>query len=563
MNTKRIKRYLLVTFLIGVAFLPLGFSNSYFEISKNLDIFATLYKELNSYYVDDVEPSKLIREGIDAMLESLDPYTAFISEAEMEGYRLQTTGKYGGIGSLIRRMGDYVVIAEPYEGYPADKYGLKAGDKVIEIEGKSAKNKNTQEISKMLKGQAGTQVSVIISRLKADGSEEQMEKVLTREEIKIKNVPYFGMVNEEVGYIRLTNFTENAGREVRKAFEELKQNENLKGIVFDLRGNPGGLLNEAVNVSNVFIPKGQEIVSTKGKIKEWEKLFKTLNPAVDNSMALAVLTNRGSASASEIVSGSIQDLDRGVIIGQKTFGKGLVQTTRSLTYNTKLKVTTAKYYIPSGRCIQAINYAERDKDGSVKKLPDSLKVAFETMAGRVVYDGGGIDPDIVLEPTKLSKISYSLLSKNLIFKYATIYHSKHENIAVARDFSFSDKDFEEFISFISEEEYDYTTKSEELLEDFTEAAQKEKYYDGIKEDLEALKQSVLHDKNKDINKHQEEIKELLVEEIVGRYYYRAGRVQASFAHDPELQEAVKVLLDDQQYRALLVPSEESIIDEEK
>ena len=428
-----------------------------------------------------------------------------------------------------------------------------AGDKIVEVEGKSAKGKNTEEVSKMLKGQAGTKVNVKISRLQADGSQQEIDLVITREEIKIDNVPFYGMVNDDIGYIRLSNFTEKAGKEVRDAYEELKLNENLKGIVFDLRNNPGGLLNEAVNVSNVFIPKNQEIVSTKGKIKEWDKTFKTLNTAVDAQTPLVVLTSKGSASASEIVSGSIQDLDRGVIVGQKTFGKGLVQTTRSLTYNTKLKVTTAKYYIPSGRCIQAINYAERDEDGSVGKIPDSLKTEFRTASGRLVYDGGGIDPDIVLEPTKLSKITYSLLAKNLIFDFATIYKSQHEEITDPRSFKLTDKDYEEFIEFISDKDYDYTTKSEELLEDFQETAQKEKYYDGIKEEFEKLKMSVKHDKNKDIQKHKEEIKELLEEEIVGRYYYRHGRIQAGFDKDPELQKAIEVLLDQTEYQALLMP----------
>lgn len=552
----KILRNLSFTLLIAlVAFLPLAFTNSpsYFEISKNLDIFATLYKELNSYYVDEVEPSKLIRKGIDAMLTSLDPYTSFISEAEMENYRLQTTGKYGGIGALIRKIDDYVVIAEPYQGYPADKYGMMAGDMIIEVEGKSAKGKNTEEVSKMLKGQAGTKVKVKISRLQANGSQKEIDLEVTREEIKIQNVPFYGMVNENIGYIRLSNFTEKAGKEVRDAYEELKLNENLQGIVFDLRGNPGGLLNEAVNVSNVFIPKNQEIVSTKGKIKEWDKTFKTLNAAVDDKTPLIVLTNKGSASASEIVSGSIQDLDRGLVIGQKTFGKGLVQTTRSLTYNTKLKVTTAKYYIPSGRCIQAINYAERDEDGSVAKIPDSLKIPFKTASGREVYDGGGIDPDIVLEPTKLSMISYSLLSRNLIFNFATHYRSKHEKIAAPLDFKFTEKDYQDFIDFISDKDYDYTTKSEDLLKEFEEAAQKEKYYEGIKSDFETLKASVKHDKNKDIEKHREEITELLQEEIVGRYYYLHGRIQAGFSKDTELQKAIEILTNKTEYQALLEP----------
>lgn len=552
---RKFKRSLFIFILVCVAVVPMAFvSTNYFEISKNLDIFATLYKELNSYYVDDIEPGKLIRTGIDAMLESLDPYTQFISEDEIEDYRLQTTGKYGGIGALIRKIGDWVVVAEPYKDYPADKAGLIAGDKIIEIDGKSVKGKDTDEVSKMLKGQAGTQVKVKYRRLKADGTEEEKDVLISREEIKIYNVQYAGMVNDQIGYIRLANFTENAGKEVKDALESLKQNnKGLKGLILDLRGNPGGLLNEAVNVSNVFINKGQEIVSTKGKVNEWDKSFKALNPAVDTSIPLAVLTNKSSASASEIVSGSIQDLDRGVIIGQKTFGKGLVQTTRSLTYNTKLKVTTAKYYIPSGRCIQAINYAEKDSTGSVVKIPDSLKVPFKTVSGRTVYDGGGIDPDIALEPLKYSKISVALLQKNHIFNWATIYHARHPQIAAAKDFHLTDAEYDDFVAYLTDKEYDYKTRSEELLEDFEKVTQEEKYYDGIKPDFEKLKASVMHDKNKDLIKFKDEIRSLLEEEIISRYYYRSGKIECSFDHDPELKEAVNVLLDEGKYTALLKP----------
>ncbi len=553
--TKKAKRFAIILSLVCLATLPMAFTaNNYFEISKNLDIFATLYKELNSYYVDEVEPSKLIRSGIDAMLESLDPYTQYISEAEMEDYRLQTTGKYGGIGALIRKIGDWVVVAEPYKDFPADKAGLMAGDQIIEIDGKSVKGKDTDEVSKLLKGQAGTQVKVKLKRLAAGGSETEMDVMISREEIKIYNVQYAGMVNDEIGYIRLSNFTENAGNEVKNALDNLRQTSpNLKGVVFDLRGNPGGLLNEAVNVSNVFVNKGQEIVSTKGKVKEWDKSFKTLNPSVDAAIPLAVLTNKGSASASEIVSGCVQDLDRGIIVGQKTFGKGLVQTTRSLTYNTKLKVTTAKYYIPSGRCIQAINYAERDSTGSVIKIPDSLKVAFKTASGRTVYDGGGIDPDILIEPERLNKITIALLQNNLIFNYATIYHAEHKEIAAAKDFSITDKEYDDFVAYLADKDYDYTTKSEELLEQFEKSSQDEKYYEGIKPDFEKLKSSIMHDKEKDLIKHKKEIRSLLEEEIVGRYYYRTGRIESGFEHDPDLKAAIEALNDPEKYSALLRP----------
>jgi carboxyl-terminal processing protease len=539
--------------VIGITFLAFSPNNNYFEISKNLDVFVSLYKELNTYYVDDVEPATLIRSGIDAMLETLDPYTNFISEDEIEDYRLQTTGKYGGIGAFIRKVDDYIVISEPYEGYPAFKAGLIGGDKIITVDGQSVKGKNSDDVSKMLKGQAGTAVNITVMRLQPDGTEKEITSTLLREEIKLLNVPYFGMINNEIGYIRLSNFTEKAGLEVREALESLKQNNSgLKGIIFDVRGNPGGLLHEAVNVSNVFIDKGKEIVSTKGKVKEWDKTFKTTNTAVDADISLVILTNKGSASASEIVSGAVQDLDRGVIVGQKTFGKGLVQTTRPLSYNTKLKVTTAKYYIPSGRCIQAINYAEKDEDGSVKKIPDSLKVAFKTSKGRVVYDGGGVDPDISVEPDKLSAISISLLNKNHIFNYATIYKTKHPEILPSKEFHLTEQEYQEFINYLKGKDYDYKTKSETSFEEFKKIAESEKYLEAILADLEKVNTNLKHDKENDLIKFKDEIKELLEEEIISRYYYSKGRTEATFDNDKDIQEAIKIINDTKKYNEILL-----------
>ncbi len=544
---------ILIIGCIGIAaYFSTGFVNNYFEVSKNLDIFATLYKEINTYYVDEIEPTKIMRKGIDAMLESLDPYTSFISEAEIEDYRFQTTGKYGGIGSLIRKSGDHVIIAEPYEGFPAHKAGLRAGDIILEIDGKSATKKNTTAISKILKGQPGTEVKILIKR---PGANENITKTLVREEIKVDNVPYYGMINENVGYIRLSNFTEKAGKNVRKAFEELKKDENLKALIFDLRGNPGGLLTEAVNVSNVFIDKGEEVVSTKGKIKDWDKQYKTLIMPVDLEIPLAVLTDRGSASASEIVSGVIQDLDRGVIIGQKSFGKGLVQTTRPLSYNSQLKVTTAKYYIPSGRCIQAIDYSSRNKDGSTDKIPDSLRSEFKTRNGRLVYDGGGISPDIKLKPQKPAKITTSLLQKELFFQYATEFRIKHDSIPPAKAFKITEQVYNDFISFIADKDYDYTTKSEELLEDLGESAQSEKYYDAIEKDLAELKKKIIHDKQTDLQKHKAEIQDFLKEEIISRYYYQNGRIEASLENDPVVHAAIDIFKNSEKYDVLLKPKQ--------
>jgi carboxyl-terminal processing protease len=548
---KKIKWYYLVA-IFGV-FTLFAFNNAstnYFEISKNLDIFATLYREVNAYYVDDVDAGKLMRKAIDEMLNSLDPYTNYISESEIEDFRFQMTGQYGGIGSQIGQKGDYIMITDPYEGYPAQKEDMRAGDILLEVEGKSVKGKNSSDISKLLKGQPGTKVKLKIQR----EGEGDLVKTLTREEIHVKNVPYSGMINESTGYIRLQSFTNDAGKEVRDALVELKKNPGLKSVILDVRGNPGGLLHESVNIVNVFIAQGQEVVSTKGKIKESDKIYKTINPAVDTEIPLVVLTNRSSASASEIVSGSIQDLDRGVIIGTRTFGKGLVQNTRPLSFGTQVKITTAKYYTPSGRCIQALDYSHRNEDGSVGAVPDSLKKEFKTKSGRKVFDGGGVDPDIEVKKKSYSKIAESLLTKQLIFDYATYYRAKHSAIASAKEFKLSDEDFADFKKFISSKEYDYVTASEKALEDFKKQAESEKYFDAVKAQYESLKQNLTHDKQADIDKNKEEISRLLEEEIARRYYYQKARYEASFKSDEDIQEALTLFADPARYQSLLKAS---------
>lgn len=550
--TRSMKKWALYSIAASIIIgTTLSTTTDYFEVTKNMDIYVSLFKELNTYYVDNVDPNKLMRKGIDAMLNELDPYTDFISEADIEDYRFTTSGKYGGIGAVIGERSDYVIVSEPYEGFPADKAGLKPGDKFIEIDGKSVKGKKSGDISKVLKGQPNTEVKVTVRRLMPDGTEKEITTTLTREEIKVKNVPHYGMINDKYGYIALGNFTENAGDEVRNALKDLKARNNLKGVVFDLRGNPGGLLHEAINVSNVFVDKGQEIVTTKGKIEEWQKSFKTVLEAEDNSIPLVVLTNGGSASASEIVSGSIQDFDRGVILGTRTFGKGLVQSTRNLPYNTKLKVTTAKYYIPSGRCIQAINYAEKNADGSVKKVPDSLKVAFKTKNGRTVYDGGGIDPDVKVDRAPLSKLATSLLVKGLLFDYGTIYASKHPKIDNPKNFKLTDEEYKDFLKYIEGKEYDYTTESEDILKKLKEKATEEKYFESLKTEYDALKNKLMHDKNKDLEKEKAEIKKLLESDIVGRYYYSKGRIELNFRYDEAIQRAIKLMDEPAEYQALL------------
>jgi carboxyl-terminal processing protease len=546
---KKFKAAIVITVIVISAFTSYSFVDNYFEISKNLDIFSTLFRELNTYYVDDTDPGKLMKKGIDSMLESLDPYTNYYPESEIEDYRFMTTGQYGGIGSQIRVKGEYIVISDPYEGYPAQKADLRAGDIILQVDVKSMKNKKSDDISKLLKGQPKTTVRLLIKR---EGEEKPFEKIITREEIKIKSVPYFGMINENTGYIRLTGFTENATNEVKDAFTELKTKNNIKSLVLDLRGNPGGLLNEAVNISNIFVNKGMDIVTTKGKLKDSEKIYKSINEPIDSNMPLVLLVNSGSASASEIVSGSLQDLDRGIIIGQRTFGKGLVQTTRPLSYNSQLKVTTAKYYIPSGRCIQALDYSHRNEDGSVGKVPDSLMKAFKTHNGRVVYDGGGILPDIVLEQEKYSNISAALaFSKMLIFDFATKYKSTHPTIAPAKDFRLSETEFNDFVAFISDKDYQYSTKSEKTLTELKDNIVKEKYYDDIKSEFEALKSKMSNNKKDDLVKNKKEITQLIEEEIVGRYYFQKGRTEARLVNDPEVAKAVSIINDSNTFASIL------------
>ncbi len=522
--------------------------DNYFEVSRNIDIFTTLFRELNIYYVDPADPSELVRRGIDSMLAGLDPYTQYIPESELEDYRYLTTGQYGGIGALIGQRDENVIITDPYEGFPAQKAGIMAGDRILEIDGKNVTGKNYDDVSRMLKGTPKSTVMVKISRM---GEASPLVKSIVREEIKIKNVPYYGMLDKNIGYIRLTGFTEEAGMEVKNAVEDLRKKNTLKGIVLDLRSNPGGLLNEAVNVVNVFVDKGQEVVSTKGKVKDLNKTYRTLNNSTDVITPMVVLVNSGSASAAEIVSGSLQDLDRAVIIGQRTFGKGLVQSTRPLSYNAQLKVTTSKYYIPSGRCIQALDYTHRNPDGSVGKVPDSLMNPFKTKKGRVVFDGGGINPDYALEVPEYSPISASLITKYLMFDYATEFRLKHSSIADARSFSLTDEQYADFRNWLSAKEYDYTTESEKKLDELKAQAEKEKYYDAIATSFEAVKKKLAHDKTEDLTLHKAEITEFLENEITSRYYYQNGRVENNFRHDPEIQMAIKSLSDTAVYNSII------------
>ena len=523
-----------------------AFVSGYFEVSKNLDIFTSLFREVNIYYVDETKPGEMIEKAIDSMLEDLDPYTTYIPESDIEDFRFQTTGQYGGIGAMIRKKDDYVVIAEPYKGFPADKAGLRAGDKLLEIDGKSVKGKSTEDVSSVLKGQPGVEVNILIER---PGTEKPLKKTFTREEVKVKSVPYKGMVDDGIAYVRLTRFTRNCASEVEEAILELKNENDLKGLVLDLRGNPGGLLNESVSLCNLFIDKNQEVVSTKGKIKDWEKSYKTMKEPLDNELPLAVLINQSSASASEIVSGTIQDLDRGVVLGKKSFGKGLVQQTRKLSYNSQLKVTVAKYYTPSGRCIQALDYTNKNEDGSVGKVADSLKTAFKTRNGRIVYDGGGVDPDIVIDQEAFAKIVGSLVSKQLIFDFATEFVLQNDSIDAPGVFKISDALYEDFVMFLSDKEYEYETNTEKKMAELIDKAEDE--YADFKEDLEVLQKKLLNYKEDDIHKYQSQVSELILSELMARYYYQEGRVIASLADDPVLKEAISVLNDSDRYEAIL------------
>ncbi len=523
-------------------------TDNFFEISKNLEIFATLYRELNMFYVDETQPGDLMKTGIDAMLESLDPYTNYITESDIEDFRFMTTGQYGGIGSLIRPAEGGIYISEPYEGFPAHESGLKAGDRILKIDGKDVADKNQEEISTLLKGQSGTELTVTVERFG-----EVIEVPIVRREIKIPDVPYFGMLDDEVGYIRLTSFTRSASREVKAAFQELKEQHGMQKLVFDLRGNGGGLLMEAVNIVNIFVPKGQEVVKTKGRISEWERAHLTVNEPVDLDIPLVILVDQGSASASEIVAGTIQDLDRGVVIGNRTFGKGLVQETRSLQYNSRLKLTVAKYYIPSGRCIQKLDYSHRGLDGNVEEVPDSLLKAFTTRNGREVIDGRGIEPDITIDERDFPQVLASLLYENLFFFFATEYAAARDSIEPAKTFRLTDEEYANFVTFLDGKDYHYTTDTEDDLKSLIETAKKEKYFMLAEAEFKILEDRLMQKKNKDLQLFRDDIQLILENEIISRYYFQRGRVEASLASDEAILEAKKVLLDGSSYKRILSP----------
>ncbi len=549
MKNKAIKYGIIGSVLLGSLAFTAG--DNYFELSKNIDVFSSLYKDVNTYYVDEVEPSKLMRNCIDGMLKELDPFTNYFSQSQVETARIQQGGKFGGIGIEIEIVNSYPVVTSVWEAQPADKAGVRTGDIIKSIDGNDTKDRSKEEVEKFLVGQPKSNISLQLER-STSTQPTQLSLNLSREEIQETSVPFYGMVTPEVGCIKLKIFNENAGADVKHAFDSLKTaNPGMKGVILDLRDNPGGLLHEAVNIVNIFVEKNQLVVTTKGKVDEWNKAFSTLNEPSDTKMPVVVITNSSSASASEIVSGTFQDYDRGVIIGQKTYGKGLVQVTKPLSYNTVLKVTTAKYYIPSGRCIQALNYAEKNADGSVKRIPDSLKVAFKTKNGRPVWDGGGVDPDVTLTKPEYSKISETLFTKHFIFDFASQYYAAHPTIADPAKFKLTDADFENFLAFIKGKDYSYSTDTETKLDKLKEIATDEKYFDAMQAEYDLIKKKIAADKEKDLVKHKAEIISVLENEIVGRYYYAYGKVKKKYQNDPEVAKAIELINNPTEYNAIL------------
>lgn len=557
MKKLRTGRLTIVVVLFIITGISAGFLVSQetrdFRIAKNLDIFLSLFRELNTFYVDEINPDKMIKSGIDNMLKTLDPYTVYYPESENDEVAFMTTGKYGGIGSLVRGGGEYVVISQVYKGFPADIAGLKAGDLLIKADGASLKGVPTEQVSDKLKGNPGSVINLTIQR---NGAEKELS--VKREKIQVPPVPYYGMIDSGTGYIRFTNFTEDCSEVVKSALIDLKS-KNPQQIILDIRSNPGGLLNEAVEIVNLFVGPGKEVVSTKGKVKQFDEVFKTTKQAVDEKIPLAVIINRASASASEIVAGAIQDLDRGVIIGQRSYGKGLVQITRPLSYNTQLKLTTAKYYIPSGRCIQARDFSHPNEDGSVGIIPDSLISEFRTAGGRIVRDGGGITPDIEVLPNPLSQISTELYLRNYIFDFATSYYWSHPGSVTPDNFSLTDKDYSEFRDYLAGRNFSYQTVTEESLNDLISNAKKEKYYDQHKELFNQLEKDLNHTLDEDLMTFRNEIRGLLEDEIISRYLYEEGSIAWSLKTDEQVLKALDVLNRKDQYNSILQGRSGSIL----
>ena len=517
-----------------------------FEVIKSLELMDQIYENLDLYFVDDVQPGKLSKVAIDAMLKELDPYTVYYAEANIEDYRLMTTGQYGGIGSLIKKADEYVYISEPYEGNPAQKSGLRAGDKILEIDGKTMFNKPSDQVSDALKGPKGTVVKILVERF----NEGNKLIEITRDEIKIPDVPYYGIIKEKVGYISLNSFTQTASEEVKKGIIAM-QKEGMEQLILDLRGNGGGLLIEAVKIVNFFVPKDKVVVFTKGRVKEENHVYKTMEEPIALGLPLIVLIDEGSASASEIVAGSLQDLDRAVIIGEQSYGKGLVQRTYDLKYGSKVKITIAKYYTPSGRCVQRLEYYDKESGAKPKEISDSLLRKFKTQNGRDVIDGRGIDPDLAIEKEDLSQFSALLFSKNIFFNYATQYRSNNKEIAAADKFQLSDDEYAIFKTYVINAKLNYSTAAQNALKKLKLEAEKEGTFDELKAEYENILVKISPDPAKDLDKYRIEIAEMLENEIVSRYYFQKGRTINSFEHDPAVIKAIQTAMDNNSYNAIL------------
>lgn len=541
---KRILLCLLLA-LIVVSAASIRQNDKYFEILKNLDIFATMYKEVNANYVDDLNPNTIMRTGIDAMLESLDPYTVYYSEDQIEDVRTENTGQYGGIGATLgERLNGGVYVLMPDKGFAADKAGLKRGDEIVEVNGINVKN-DYDKAAEYLRGQVSSKLNLKIKR-----GDQTLDIEVGLEKIELPNVPYFGMVNEEVGLIKLTGFRPNASREVRSALRDLKK-EGATSVMLDLRGNGGGLLSEAVNISNLFIDKDELVVTTKGKLEEMNASYKTLNAATDVEIPVAVLINSTSASASEIVAGVMQDYDRGVLVGQKSYGKGLVQRTMPLSYNSQMKVTIAKYYTPSGRCIQAIDYSTRNEDGSVGKIADSLKTAFKTNNGRLVYDGGGVDPDFTTETRAFSPVTVGLLQSDAFFGFYNQLNSPLPQLTSAREIETSGELYNQFVAWVQTQTIDYSSKLQRELAALKDLARESGQLAQIESQINSIENKIANDLVADISTAKDEVEFLLKEEMAARLFLDAGRLEASFDSDVDIEKAISVLSNQSQYSATL------------
>lgn len=551
------KRNGIISIILLLVITLFSFKNSSdrnFQLAKNLDIFNAIVKELDLFYVDTINPNKTIREGIDRMLYSLDPYTEYFPEDDQSELEQMIKGSFGGIGSFITYNPKIKrsMISEPFEGTPAAKAGLKAGDILMAIDGQDLAGKDNGEISQMLRGQAGTTLKLRIERPTDKGKLKPMDFTITRESIQTPAIPYSTLFSNNIGYISLSTFSGNPSKDFKKTFLDLKK-KGATSLIIDLRNNGGGLLDEAVEIANMFLPRGKVIVTTKGKIKQADNTYKTLREPLDLEIPIVVLVNSGTASASEILSGALQDLDRAVIIGNRTFGKGLVQVPRPLPYGGTMKITTSKYYIPSGRCVQAIDYKHRNEDGSVGTIPDSLTHVFHTAAGREVRDGGGISPDIVVKQEKLPNILFYLVRDNLIFDYATHYCLQHPMAVSPEKFSLTDADYQEFKEMVKKANFKYDQQSEKILRTLKEAAEFEGYLSEASTEFKALEKKLSHNLDRDLDHFSKDIRNMMSLEIIKRYYFQRGSIIQQLKEDAGLKEAMTILNNPVKYKETLTP----------